>query len=107
MEAGVKIPEISDLDVAFGTVKGLPDMKRIPAEFQRFGGTKWNNLFSDWFFGGLKSLRLAPNDGVDKSAALKHIRALMASFEPAHEHKEAGVAYLMSQYFADAEWEKK
>jgi hypothetical protein len=103
----MKIPAITDLDVAFGTVKGLPDMAAIPAEFRRFGGTKWNKLVSDWFFSGLKSLKLATNEGVDKSAALNHIRALMASFEPSHEHKEAGVAYLMSQYFADAEWEKK
>jgi hypothetical protein len=103
----MKIPEISDLDVAFGTVKGLPAYASIPDEFTRRGGTKWNDLVSDWFFGGLKSLRLAPNEGVDKDKAMKHIRALLASFEPKHEHKEAGVAYLMSQYFADAVWEKK
>lgn len=102
----MKIPKISDLDVGFGTTVGLPAYASIPDEFKRRPGTKWNKLFSDWFFGGLKSLRLAPNEGIDKDAALRHIKALMGSFEPKHEHKEAGVAYLMSKYFADAEWEK-
>jgi hypothetical protein len=102
----MNIPQISDVEVAFGSIKGLPDYAAIPAEFKRHGGTKWNKLMSDWFYSGLKSLRLAPNEGVDKDAALKHVRAIMASFEPKHEHKEAGVAYLMSQYFADAEWER-
>ncbi|MDE1179460.1 hypothetical protein [Paraburkholderia sp.] len=101
----MKTPNISDLDVAFGTVKGLPDYASIPEEFKR-GNTKWNKLFSAWFYGGLKSLKIAPHEGVDKAAALKHIKALMASWEPKHEHKEAGVAYLMSKYFADVEWER-
>jgi len=103
----MKIPEIADIDVAFGTTKGLPAYASVPDEFKRMNGTKWNKLFSDWFYGGMKSLRLAPNEGVDKDAALKHIRALMKSCKSKHEHKEAGVAYLMSKYFADAEWEKK
>jgi hypothetical protein len=99
------IPTISDLDVAFGTTKGLPAYNSIPDEFKS-GRTKWNDLFSAWFFGGLKSLKIAAKQDIDKSAALKHIRALMKSFDPKHEHKEAGVAYLMSQYFDDAEWER-
>jgi len=103
----MKIPEISDLEVGFGTTVGLPDYRTIPDEFKGIGKTKWNRLVSDWFFCGLKSLRVAPKEGVDKDRAMKHIRALLASFEPRHEHKESGVAYLMSQYFADAEWEKK
>lgn len=103
----MNIPTISDLDMGFGTVKGLPDYTQIPAEFKRMGGTKWNDLFADWFYSGLKSIKLTMNEGVDRTDAMRHIRALMASFEPKHEHKEAGVAYLMSKYFADAEWERK
>jgi hypothetical protein len=106
MSKAIRIPEISQLDVGFGTTKGLPAYASIPDEFKR-GKTKWNKLFSDWFFSGLTSFSVAPADGVDKDKALKHIRALMASFEPSHEHKEAGVAYLMSKYFADAQWQKK
>lgn len=102
----IAIPEITKLDVAFGTTQGLPAYASIPDEFKR-GRTKWNELFSAWFFSGLTGLRVAPSPGVDRDKAIAHIRALMASFEPSHEHKEAGVAFLMSQYFADADWQKK
>jgi len=104
MSETITIPEISDIEIAFGTTTGLPKYAAIPAEFKRHNGTKWNELFSKWFYGGLKSLKVAPKEGIDKNAALRHVKACMASWEPKAEHKEAGVAYLMSQYFADAEW---
>ncbi|WP_186191106.1 hypothetical protein [Burkholderia gladioli] len=104
MDTAIEIPKMTNLDVAFGTVEGLPSYASIPDEFKRHGGTKWNELFSKWFFGGLNSLSVTPKPGVDKDAALAHVRALMASFEPKHEHKEAGVAFLMSRYFDDASW---
>lgn len=101
----IDIPDVDGLDVSFGTTKGLPPMSSIPKEFID-GNTKWNKLFSAWFYGGLKSLTLTANEGVDMTKAKHHIRALMVSFDPKHEHKAAGVAYLMSKYFANAEWEK-
>lgn len=99
------VPEITDLDAAFGTTKGLPEYSQIPKQFKD-GSTKWNKLFSDAFYSGIKSLKLAPKNGIDSAKAWRHIRALMGSFQPRHEHKEAGCAYLMSQYFSDATWER-
>ena len=101
----IKAPEITDLHLAFGTVEGLPPYSDIPKEFTA-SKTKWNQLFNDLFFNGLKSLQLHPKEGIDPVKAQRHIKALMKSFEPKHEHKEAGVAYLMSKYFEDAEWER-
>ena len=98
-----QLDQITDAEVAFSTTKFLPPYSQIPEEFKR-GNTKWNRLFSAWFFGGLKELRVAPKDGVDRQKALRCIRAHMGSFEPKHEHKEAGVAYMMSMLFDDAEW---
>lgn len=103
---------ISDVELAFpAKVKHLmPDMKDIPEEFKQFcgRGTKWNQLFSDWFYSGLSKLDLVPKDGIDKNLALRHIRAVMGSFEPKHEHKEAAVAYLLSLWFTDeSSWERK
>lgn len=101
----ISVPEISDLDVAFGTVKGLPDYGEIPNQFKSHNGTPWNGLVSKLFFAGVSNLSLSPADGVDPGKAARHIKALLGSFEPKHEHKEAGVAYLMSRYFTAAKWD--
>jgi hypothetical protein len=86
--------------------KLLPPLAEIPEQFQR-GRTEWNKLFSDWFFGGLKSFDCVPKDGIDRQEAMKHISAIMRSWEPQHEHKEAGVAFLLSEWFKEAKWKKK
>jgi len=100
------IQEVSALDMAFGckAMSLMPKYKDIPDDFKH-GRTKWNNLFSDWFFCGLASLKLTPKKGVDQKKALAHIKVIIGSFEPPHEHKEAGAAYLLSEWFEDAEWE--
>ncbi len=88
---------VSDVEMAFGTVNGLPKWTEIPENFKS-AGNEWCRLFSKIFFSGAKVL-FKEKDGIDKNLAFRHIRALMASCEPRHEHKEAGVAYVMSQYF--------
>jgi hypothetical protein len=105
------IKKVSSLDMAFGckALEMMPAMKEIPKEFKEFkdfNQSKWNKLFNDWFFGGLASLKITPKKGVDKNKALAHIKTIMGSFDPSHEHKEAGVAYLMSEWFEDATWEQ-
>ena len=104
----MKIVEISDLDLAFGVIANqiLPKYENIPDKFKR-GNTKWNRLFNDWFFSGLTELKLVPKDGVDKNKALRMIKCCMGSFEPKHEHKEAGVAYMLSGFFKDCSYKKK
>lgn len=99
-----QLDEITDTDVAFSTTKFLPPYELIPDEF-KFGRTKWNRLFSDWFFNGLKALSVSPKEGIDPQKAMRCIRAHMGSFSPKHEHKKAGVAYMMSMLFNDAEWQ--
>jgi len=102
----MNIPEVTNADVAFGTTIGLPDYDAIPDEFKNRYGNKWVQLFNDWFFCGLKKLEFIPKENVDVNKAIRHIKALMCSFSPSHEHKTAGVAYLMSQYFEDVKYEK-
>ena len=96
------IASIDDATLAFpASVRHLmPAQADIPDEFRRHSN-RWNRLFSDWFFLGLESLELTPKEGVDKAKALRHIRAVMGSFEPKHEHKEAAVAYLLNEWFVD------
>lgn len=102
------VVDVSNLDMVFGTnaMELLPPWSSIPDEFKR-GRTKWNKLFRDWFYGGITSLDgFIPKPGIDKNAALRMIQACMGSWEPKHEHKEAGVAYMFSEFFSDATWER-
>ena len=105
-----QISEISPQDITnpcTASLDLLPPLDTIPEEFKRHGGTKWNKLFNDWFFCGLSKLELKAKSGIDKDKALKHIRIAMQGWDSQHEHKEAGVAYLMSLWFADVTWERK
>jgi hypothetical protein len=91
---------VDDLALSFGGRMAdlLPPVSEIPAEFHRHNGTEWNRRVSAWFFSGLKG-RLVPREGVDSRVAVRHLQAILGSWEPKHEHKEAGVAYLMSLWF--------
>ena len=79
----------------------LPPMNEIPEEFK-----KWYHpivkLISKWFYEGLPfGTEFIPRDGVDVKLAINHISACMRSWDPPHEHKEAGCAYLLSTFFKD------
>jgi len=95
---------ISDNDIWMGTTKLLPKRVEVPEEFQCGSASKWNKLFNDLFYFGLAELNITPKEGVDTNAALKCIKAHMASWEPKHQDKESGVAYMMSILFEDAVW---
>jgi maltooligosyltrehalose synthase len=100
--ASIMPKEVSGLDIAFGgDVKALmPPMETIPEEFRQ-NHTKWNRIFSEMFFFGAKDLNFTPKPGIDTLTAWRHVRAIMGSWEPQHEHKEAACAYLMSLWFED------
>lgn len=102
--------DIDQVTMVFpGSVRHLmPSYDAIRDEYDR--GNKWSNrLFSDWFYSGITSVDgLVPKEGIDKTRALRHIRAVMSSFEPKHEHKEAAVAYLFDKWFdgEQSKWER-
>lgn len=104
----IPIQDVTDIDVAFpASVSHLmPAYADIPKPFKD-GSTKWNQLATDWFFCGIKNLELTPKDGVDPTKALRHLKCIMGSFEPQHEHKEAAVAYLLSEWFTDVTWNRR
>lgn len=104
MEGFEKPQDVTDLDLAFGGEMKtlLPPYEDIPAEFKRHRGNKWVDFQNDWFFYGLgPKTKYKPKKGIDKDAALRHLRAIQGSWEPKHEHKEAGVAFLASLWFDD------
>ncbi|WP_435952694.1 hypothetical protein [Dryocola sp. BD626] len=93
---------ISRKEVAFGPEKMtdyLPPAHKIPKEFFS-DSNKWSRYIQGWFYGGLKESPIA-KDGVNFKDAAAHISVILASFEPKHEHKIAGCAYLASQWFKD------
>lgn len=98
----LEIPERTNIDVAFPTedLRWLP-MEKIPAEFKS-GGNKWAQIASRWFFQGLPGgTEFVPKDGVDVHKAMMALRCALGSFEPKHQHKEAAVAYMLSEWFTD------
>lgn len=94
--------DVTEVDLAFGgdRKKLLPEWSEIPKEFKD-GDTKWNKQFNMIFFGGRAPGTVTGVEGIDPQKAGRHLRAVMKSWEPKHEHKEAGCAYLMSLWFGD------
>ena len=102
------IREVDDATLAFPAqvLDMMPAHEDIPQEFWD-GDGKWGKLVSALFFTGVKTLDLKPRPGVDTMKALRHIRAILKSFQPKHEHKEAACAFLFNEWFEDAKWEPK
>jgi hypothetical protein len=101
--------DVDDITLAFPAnvvQKYMPPMKDIPKEFHMMSKNKWNDFIADWFFNGVKNIKLTPKTGIDETKAMRHIKTIMGSFEPQHEHKEAACAYLMSLWFDDVHYDK-
>lgn len=96
----MKVQEVTDIQIALGgaAMRLLPAMSHIPQQFKE-DGNPWVKLTNQWFGKGLNAASFRAKEGVDKTKALRHLKAIMSSFEPKHEHKIAGVAYLMSEWF--------
>ena len=106
-----KPTEVTQLDMAFGGEISdlMPAYNTVPEEFKDMNDrNKFNKVISTWFFGGLpKETEFYPKEGIDTNAALRHVGAVLRSFEPKHEHKEAGCAYLLSLWFDDIQLPEK
>jgi len=95
-----KVEKVTDIDMAFGRIEGLlPKREDIPKEFFK-DWNQWNNIASQWFFGGLKA-KFKPKAEINQEDALRHVTAILSSFEPSHEHKIAGCAYLLHEFFEE------
>jgi len=107
-----KPQELDGLDAAFGPKDGisqlLPKWEEIPEDFRNESGEakKWVKVLGDWFFAGIKITNIVMKEGVNQKEAMRHLSSIMHSWEPKHEHKTAGVAYLMSLWFETLEYEK-
>lgn len=79
----------------------LPERHEIPEHFDMFSPKKahpWMDLIQGMFFGSYNEMWFSQRDGVDVTEAVRHISAVLRSFQPKHEHKVEGAAYLMSMW---------
>jgi hypothetical protein len=91
---------LTKADLVFPTnVDGMiPPHREIPEYPRR---QHFEDLAQTWFFSGLKNLKSKPRQGVNETQALAHISYVLRSWEPKHEHKIAGVAFLINEWFEE------
>lgn len=91
-----QVCSITTVDVAFPTAKLLPKEDEIPKEF--FNGNIYTEVAENYFYG------LNPPKGVivmkqdiTTEEMIRCVDAHIKSFGPRHEHKIAGVGYMISK----------
>jgi hypothetical protein len=98
----IKIREVSDVELVFPTNVD----KFLPSAIPDYENKDfWEGFTQSVFSSGLKE-KLVPKEGIDAGKALRHIKVCLGSWEPKHEHKIAGVAYLFSSWFEGIETKK-
>jgi hypothetical protein len=97
--------DVNDVTFAFpaNVDEYLPKMEDIPQEYcSRNSKSKWVPLFNILFYGGeTDKMWITSKEGIDAGKAGRHIMCIMKSYQPKHEHKLAGVLYLMDMWFED------
>lgn len=95
------IQDIDDVLFAFPArvMHLIPAWEDIPDEFKEHNNL-WHKIATNLFYlgAGTKS-KFFFKEGVDPEKALRHILTIMKSYEPHHQHKIAGVAFLFSDWF--------
>lgn len=67
---------------------------------------QWESFANSIFFGkGLTGIALIPKDGIDAKMAWEHATMILGSYEPKHEHKTEGVAWLLWHWFEEGEYQ--
>jgi len=96
------IREVTDADLAFPAEAidhFLPPYDYIPEKFKD-RMHPYRQLVETMWGGGLpEDSEWDTRDGIDGDKAFRQIRACMGSYQPSHQHKEAGVAYLIDNFF--------
>lgn len=94
-----QFPAFTAIDAAFGAnERDYPDYGSIPAEHRH--GSKFGRVFSGLFYSGgtLADHGLKLRAGVDRASFYTTLRALMCSWAPKHEVKEATVAWFLAEH---------
>ena len=96
------IPQIDGIDAVFGNIKHMPKYESLPEEFKDRYNNRHCEFVSKWFFSGVDKegmKRIVAKEGVERGKALAAIGAVLASFEPKHEHKIGACGFMLSEWF--------
>lgn len=101
--------EVDQVTLAFPARLGvlLPDYDLLPDNYRSLDA--WGcDRAEAWMFGMLKEYGEigVAKPGIDFNLAIRHLTAILHSFEPKHEHKIAGAGYLIEKWFDDHEEEQ-
>jgi hypothetical protein len=90
------LSSISDVEIAFGTTKLLPPWEAIPEDFRK--GNQYTALVSNLFYGRpLPDSPISIVEGVKHEDLSRAVHAHLISYAPKHEHKIAGIGYMISK----------
>jgi hypothetical protein len=95
-----QLASITDVELAFGEQRLLPDWSEVPQAFQK--GNVYTNLAEAIFFGsklpvGTIEFREGFQDAKVGEDLQRCVRAHLKSWGPKHEHKIAGVGFMIAQ----------
>lgn len=90
---------VSDLELAFPATVSylLPPREEIPPD-KWDGRHPYAQLAQCWFTNGFREAYPSWKTGIDGPKAIRHLRCVMGSFEPKHEHKIGGIAVLLERW---------
>jgi len=96
-----EIPEVSDAELSFPSNANrlLPAWDDLPEEYRKgwTGAAPGCDMSEGLFFNGGKLP--STKEGVDATKASRVIQACLGSFDLSHEHKIAGVGFLLNEWF--------
>lgn len=91
-----ELASISDAEMAFSTERLLPVWEDIPVDFRQ--GNLYTKLAEAIFYGWeLPACEIEMKEGFEPQSLNRAVRAHLQSFGPKHEHKIAGVGYMIAQ----------
>ncbi|APO93380.1 hypothetical protein BI313_00925 (plasmid) [Xanthomonas vesicatoria] len=89
------LASVSDVEMAFATERLLPAYEQVPQEFRV--GNLYTQLASAIFFQQpLPDARLVLKPGFSAEPLRRAVQAHLRSWGPKHEHKIAGVGYMIA-----------
>lgn len=86
----------------------LPEWNEIPEDFKRERGeaVRWINIINDWFFSGAQNIQIICKPGISQKLIMAHLRVVLQDWDPSHEHKTSGAAWLLSLWTDKIEYSK-
>ena len=87
---------ITEPEVVFGTTKLLPSREAIPSEFHDSVNLYVQVVDAVFHGRSMPDSTIEFRPGFEQAKVVRAVRAHLTSYEPQHQHKIAGVAYLLS-----------